>query len=643
MSINKRHLAAINKENNTVQSKPELVEEWNYQKNAEIMPNAVSLNTNRKVWWICSKCGFEWEAAVSNRNKGTGCPACANQRLWPGHNDLATLFPELALEWNYQRNEGLQPNDFVAGGHTKVWWKCSKCGAEWNTSIKLRVDGRGCPKCKFSLHTSLPEQILFYFIRQTFPEAINSYSPDFLHGKELDIFIPTIGVGIEYDGAGWHNNAEKDQIKTSILSSHDIFLIRIREPRCPTIDDGSFCIITEKPDKDFRYLEGALSSLSQFFEEKHGVLFQIEQKPKDIYLQVLTTFAEKQKQRSLAALHPNLIAEWDEEKNGGLLPDQVLANSNVSVWWKCPVCNHSWRANVDRRSRGAGCPRCAGEVVWPGKNDLETTFPEILRIWNYDKNSIRPCQIMGKSHKKVWWKCDNCDFEWQAPVYNVVVGHGCPACANQIVREGYNDLQTTNPLLVKEWLFERNLDLVPNDVTAGSKKKVWWKCSKCGYEWTAAIYSRAKNGRGCPACANRVVYQGKNDLANLFPSLASEWDYAKNGDLKPDEIVYGSHNKVWWKCSKCGFEWEAKIVSRTRGSGCPSCAHVIVWSGHTDLETVNPELAKEWSVTRNESLTPSMVLPKSEKIVWWTCPKCGNEYKASVKEKSNGKKCPYCK
>ena len=643
MEINKRHLAAINKEKNTVQSKPELVKEWNYKKNAECSPDTVSLNTSKKVWWICSKCGFEWEAAVANRNRGSGCPVCANQKLWRGHNDLATLFPDLAMEWNYQRNEGLRPTDFVAGGHTKVWWKCSKCGAEWNTSIKLRVDGKGCPKCKFSLHTSLPEQIIYYYIKKSFPEAINSFAPNFLQGKELDIFIPTLGIGIEYDGAGWHNNAEKDQLKTNILASHSITLVRIREPRCPTIDDGSYCIITEKPDKDFKYLEDALISLSQFLEIQYGVKLQLEQKPKDIYLQVLTTFAEKQKQRSLATLHPELLSEWDDEKNGGLSPDQVLANSNVSVWWRCSKCNHSWKANIDRRSRGAGCPRCAGEVVWLGKNDLETTFPDALRIWNYEKNSIKPTQIMGKSHKKVWWKCDICNFEWQAPVYNVVVGHGCPACANKVVREGYNDLNTTHPILAQEWLFEKNLNLLPNNVMAGSQKKVWWKCSKCGYEWLAAIYSRASNGKGCPACANRVVSQGFNDLKTLYPSIASEWNYEKNGDKRPEEVVFGSNSKVWWKCSKCGYEWQAKIVNRTRGSGCPSCSHVAVWTGHTDLETVNPDLAKEWSVEHNKDLKPSMVLPKSDKSVWWRCPKCGYEYKASVKDRSNGKKCPHCK
>ena len=38
-------------------------------------------------------------------------------------------------------------------------------------------------------------------------------------------------------------------------------------------------------------------------------------------------------------------------------------------------------------------------------------------------------------------------------------------------------------------------------VMRGTDKKVWWKCSKCEYEWSTFIYSRAgKRQSGCPNC-----------------------------------------------------------------------------------------------------------------------------------------------
>ena len=38
--------------------------------------------------------------------------------------------PEIAKEWNYERNGNLKPEHFAANSNKKVWWKCSK-GHEW--------------------------------------------------------------------------------------------------------------------------------------------------------------------------------------------------------------------------------------------------------------------------------------------------------------------------------------------------------------------------------------------------------------------------------------------------------------------------------------------------------------------------------
>ena len=36
-------------------------------------------------------------------------------------------------------------------------------------------------------------------------------------------------------------------------------------------------------------------------------------------------------------------------------------------------------------------------------------------------------------------------------------------------------------------------------------------------------------------------------LAEARPDLAKEWNYEKNGDLKPEDVSCGSGKKVWWK------------------------------------------------------------------------------------------------
>ena len=58
-----------------------------------------------------------------------------------------------------------------------------------------------------------------------------------------------------------------------------------------------------------------------------------------------------------------------------------------------------------------------------------------------------------------------------------------------------------------------------------------------------------------------------------YPQLAEEWFAEKNGNLTPYMVSKCSNKVVWWKCKKCGYEWEASVNSRSNGSGCKKCGH----------------------------------------------------------------------
>ena len=68
------------------------------------------------------------------------------KKVLSGFNDLLTLNPNLAVEWNYEKNGDLLPSMVSIGSGKNVWWKC-KNGHEWQASIANRVKGRGCPYC----------------------------------------------------------------------------------------------------------------------------------------------------------------------------------------------------------------------------------------------------------------------------------------------------------------------------------------------------------------------------------------------------------------------------------------------------------------------------------------------------------------
>ena len=130
---------------------PEIASEWHPTKNVNLNPTQLTFSSNKKVWWIC-KHGHEWYASVASRtNKShqNGCPVCAGQKVLAGFNDLATVNPNLALEWHPTKNGDLKPTQVTVSSNKKVWWMC-KHGHEWQAIIYNRTNKSrpcGCPVC----------------------------------------------------------------------------------------------------------------------------------------------------------------------------------------------------------------------------------------------------------------------------------------------------------------------------------------------------------------------------------------------------------------------------------------------------------------------------------------------------------------
>ena len=208
-------------------------------------------------------------------------------------------------------------------------------------------------------------------------------------------------------------------------------------------------------------------------------------------------------------------------------------------------------------------------IVSKKENSLQKVYPKLSLEWDYEKNgNLLPNNFASHSNKKVWWKCSK-GHSYEASINNRANGTGCPYCNNHKVLVGFNDLKTICPNLVKEWDYEKNGNLLPNNFASHSNKKVWWKCSK-GHSYEAIINNRRK-GTGCPYCSNKKILKGYNDLETRYPKLIKEWNYEKN-IVMPSSVSFHSSKKVWWKCSKCDFVWQTSVEKRTkRLQGCPNC------------------------------------------------------------------------
>ena len=436
-----------------VEKYPDIAKEWHPTKNGDLTPQDVSAGSKKKVWWRHwdkeHRMWHEWQSTVASRSAGTGCPYCNKGMLLVGFNDLVTTNPELAAEWHPTKNGNLTPHDVGAGSHKKVWWRHwdedSQMWHEWQAQSSDRVrKGAGCPYCN----------------------------------------------------------------------------------------------------------KGA----------------------------ILVGFND------LATKRPNLANEWHPTKNGDLTPQDVSVGSNKKVWWRCSE-GHEWQASIINRTKeeGTTCPYCSGRKAAAGFNDLATRRPDIASEWDYEKNyPLTPQDVGIGSEKEVWWRCSE-GHEWKQKIgYRTRVGRDskCPICNNSKVfklKDLTQSLAFKNPELAKQWHPTKNGDLRPEDVLPSSKKKVWWRHwdedSQMWHEWQAIVNDRAKRGRSCPYCSNRKALKGYNDLKTVCPAVAKEWNYEKNGNLKPEDVVAGSGKKAWWKCPECGYEWQAEVYNRAQlKTKCPKCS-----------------------------------------------------------------------
>ncbi len=252
------------------------------------------------------------------------------------------------------------------------------------------------------------------------------------------------------------------------------------------------------------------------------------------------------------------------------------------------------------------------------KEPLSVTHPELAA----QADGWDPATLTYGSHLTVPWKCEM-GHSWKAVVKNRSKGNGCPVCSGRAVLVGFNDLATTNPELAAQadgW--------DPTTVTAGSNKRVGWKC-RDGHKWETVLANRLR-GNGCPVCSGRAVLVGLNDLATTNPELAAQadgWD--------PTTLKAGSGKVVDWKCS-LGHKWRSNIDNRSRGNGCPVCSGHKVLAGFNDLATTHPELAAE-----ADGWDPTTLSRGTHKIVGWKCIQ-GHRWKTGVTNRTNGDGCPIC-
>jgi hypothetical protein len=255
------------------------------------------------------------------------------------------------------------------------------------------------------------------------------------------------------------------------------------------------------------------------------------------------------KKRKTVADYPELAAELHPTENGDLTLEKVTAGLHKKLIWQCKkVKEHKWPSTVYDRVRGhGGCPYCAGKKVCID-NCLATIHPELAAELHPTENGdLTPEKVTAGSRKKLIWQCQKVKgHTWPAAVKHRSKGAGCPYCAGKKVSID-NCLATTHPELAAELHPTENGDLTPENITAGSGKKLIWQCQKVKeHTWPAKVCHRSK-GVGCPYCAES---KGEKKISELLKIMGlpfkreAKFKKCKNKNALPFDFIAKLPNGV---------------------------------------------------------------------------------------------------
>ena len=549
----------IDKEKSLAYRFPELAKEWHPTKNGDLTPNDVTCGSGKRVWWKCIK-GHEWEVSISNRTKGNGCPYCSGKKIWPGFNDLATKYPGLLAEWDYELND-VDPTTVAPANGKKYHWICPQ-GHKYEASVSSRTRlHTGCPYC-------VNQKVLpgYNDLATKNPELLLEWD----YVKNSDFTPKDVSPGSE-KYAWWICSKCGKSWKSMVYSR------AVDGTGCPNCSQEYQTSFPEQAI--FYYLKNVFNDcISRYQAEWLG------NSELDIYIPSICTAVEYDGR----AWHKSLLK--DIEKN------QLCADHNIklirlrepglkriepcimlrSVKHKdlsqgiielCALLNISIDIDVirDRLS--------IYEIMGIGEKtiSLASEFPSISAEWDYVQNyPLTPEKVTPKSGKTVWWICPQ-GHNYTARIdHRTGMGTGCTVCTGKRILVGINDFASQEPKLAREWNYRKN-SKGPEQYTVGYGKNIWWVCSR-GHEWEATIHNRVKHKSGCPFCAGQKAIPGETDVGTTSPHLLEEWDYEKNKGIEPSQYLPQSHKEVWWICKNCGHKWLSTIKNRTKGSGCPNCS-----------------------------------------------------------------------
>jgi very-short-patch-repair endonuclease len=339
-----------------------------------------------------------------------------------------------------------------------------------------------------------------------------------------------------------------------------------------------------------------------------------------------------------------------------LNPRQVFKSSHKKYWFKCDQCQHEFECGLNKVSVGRWCSYCSNPPKRLCDDDnchscLEKSFQSHSKAlcWS-DKNELNPRHVFLNSNKKYWFKCNQCQHEFECALNQVVGGNWCPYCAHLKLCDNDGcqhclDLSFKSHPKALCWS-DKNHEK-PRQVFLNSNNKYWFKCDVCLHNFEIQLNSIAK-GNWCPFCGHKKLCDDNScqhclDLSFMPHSKASCW--SDKNTSKPRQVFKSSGKKYWFKCDQCQHEFECGLDKVIAGNWCPFCGHKKLCDNNSCQHCLCMSFAshsKESCWLDKNELKPRQVFKSSHKKYWFKCDQCQHEFECGLDKVTAGGWCFFC-
>lgn len=407
----------------------DMLAEYNNANN-ELRATEISRGSVKRVNWVCGKCGNKWSTVLNIRVRNeTNCPECmikaGKYRVHTEENKFVNKAKKLGLEYllkEIQLDGNTDINSLYAADRRTYTWKCHKCHMEFRNCIQNRLKGQRCPYCS-KTGTSIPEQVIYLALKKFYNDTQYRYK---IAGYEADVYIPSINTIIDYRGMYYHKDREYvDDLKETFFKENSFNQIIILASSEYSNKENNQYIFFD--GKDFTWLINIIYS---------KLKIQISVNKETTNKVVNKAVANRKQDRVIncvAETSPELLEIWDEEanKDSGITLYNVTRGTKYKAWFKCKKCRNSYYAFIRKQVIGQKCPICNGTGTFAGKNDIATTDPYILSVWDFDKNNeigIKPSSLRAGSLKRIFIKCNYCGYSLDYQARDIVARKNTIKC-----------------------------------------------------------------------------------------------------------------------------------------------------------------------------------------------------------------------